>query len=217
MQWLDFDVQILEQETVDPMDEKIIKAQQQQESETQHLDRRSKANMKDDDGDEKSTAVSLKAPPTYSLKAPPSYSLKQPMADDSKKQASISTSTTSKVAYTMVGRQLDSGTDQTIKFRGIFYPPDQKAEKLFLISSITIDEGGSQTMASQAAASAKKRNREGDDDSVDNNNEVVQELIDLHDEAGLSTDELRRRYYMTSQDDLDYKQPAIAKRSKQTN
>lgn len=217
MQWLDFDVQISEQETVDPMDEKIIKAQQQQESETQHLDIRSKASMKDDDEDEKSTAVSLKAPPTYSLKAPPSYSLKQPMADDSKKQASISTSTTSKVAYTMVGRQLDSGTDQTIKFRGIFYPPDQKAEKLFLISSITIDEGDSQTMASQAAASAKKRNREGDDDSVDSNNEVVQELIDLHHEAGLSTDELMRRYYMTSQDDLDYKQPTIAKRSKQIN
>ena len=73
-------------------------------------------------------------------------------------------------------------------------------------------------MASQEVASAKKRNREGDDDSVDNNNEVdFQELIDLHDEAGLSTDELRRRYYMTSQDDLEYKQPAIAKRSKQTN
>ena len=52
------------------------------------------------------------------------------------------------------------------------------------------------TTAVAAASSKRDRSGGGDDDSVEGNVGVAyQEVIDLHDDTRLSTEELRKRYY----------------------
>lgn len=213
--WVDFDIKISEQDVVDPLDEKLLKAQQERYSEPETI------KVKNDNPDETVKAQDHEKK-SASLKSPPSYSLKQSPSSEGKKQVPKSTKSYN-VAYTFVGYQVDSETGKNLKLRGIFYPPIDNSEKLFLICSVTTVEGSPKvaslataTVAS-ATATAAKRKRLDDDDSGDDNDGVdCQELIDLYDEAGLSTDELRRRYYKTSSsnDDVSSKRPATDKRTK---
>jgi hypothetical protein len=105
----------------------------------------------------------------------------------------------------------DSCNKRKITFRGAYRPSDLNVDRLWVISSVQAQEsmtnvsssssaaGAKRYPTAAAAASSRKRRRntsDDDDDSVDGNGEVeYQELIDLHDDAGLSTEELRRRYY----------------------
>jgi len=101
---------------------------------------------------------------------------------------------------------IDDINDRNITFRGAYRCPSQNSiERIHLICSIqTLDipATGSGTAMSVAAtsvaATSKKRNRStiDDDNSVEENACVAyQELIDLHDDTRLSTEELRQKYY----------------------
>jgi hypothetical protein len=105
----------------------------------------------------------------------------------------------------------DSSDKRKITFRGAYRPSGLDVDRICVISSVQVQEPTTNTSSSSAAAgsasyaaasasaSSRKRGRnacEDDDGSVDGDRGVeYQELIDLHDEAGLSTEELRRRYY----------------------
>lgn len=90
-----------------------------------------------------------------------------------------------------------NGTSRTI--RGVFHIP-RACSRILVPAALNIHTFEVATAASPSAkasgsvAVAKKRSREDDEDEGD---DAVgyQELIDLHDDAGLSTEELRRRYY----------------------
>jgi hypothetical protein len=232
-EWLDFNVRISEQDgATDPLDEKILKAQQEGLPMSENSSpTKSNANMKSDDSEECSkmppppsnttpSKANMKAPPSYSLKAPPSYSLKQSPDADIKKGASSSNSTKAgKVAYTFSGSQIVSSGQQCIKLRGLFYPPDESLDNFFLICSLVLDEEGTQdtpgasTAVSAAAATSRKCDQSDDDHSSAGNDGVdYQELIDLHEDAGMTTEELRKRYYMA--DDNDEEPSARTKHSK---
>jgi hypothetical protein len=213
-----FTVQILGQKSIiDPLDEKLLEAQRQKRAlPVQNGDSKPPATAKSD-GETQSKAT-LKSPPSYS-KEPPANSLKQPPTAEGKKEAP-QTSSENGIVYVVTGSQVAAGSaDHNVQFRGLFHPPDAKLQKLFLICSVQVDRECPQQTASAAtpppaAAAARKRNRadDGDDESGDGDGAVeYQELIDLHDDAGLSTEELRSRYYGRGSDH-DGKKPSVMKK-----
>jgi hypothetical protein len=219
--WIDFQVQISKQYSIDPLDEKLLKAQQESLPISNKNDDDSKfpAKAKSDDPDEKLCKPppspttpfkpDLKAPPSYSLKDPPSYAQqKLPATEPEKKRA--------KIAYNIIGSQV--GTGERIYFRGVFYPAYDGQQNLFLICSVVVDEQPDETTTSTApaaAASSRKHHRfDDDDDNAGSNGVDYQELIDLHDEAGLSTDELKNRYNLAN--GLGGKPSIRSKRTKHT-
>ena len=218
-----FSVQITQQDkaTIDPLEAKLLDAQEQKRKE---ISANGKKDDNDDIKKphlKSPPSYSLKSPPSYSLKAPPSYSLKEPPTTgdaDSKllKQpppgSTVASTSGGDTVCVMSGVQVESSSSGKIRnFRGIFYPPsDSKIEKLFLICSLRhLEEevvvpaaaGAAATTTGPippvAAAAARKRHRsEEDDDDVGNDGNVAyQELIDLHDDSRLTTEQLRAKYY----------------------
>jgi hypothetical protein len=151
--------------------------------------------------------TSKMGPPPSNLKVPPSYSLnetKAPPSPDYKDSLVVITARQIKEG--------DNDNSRTFTFRGAYRSPVGAAvERLCVISSVQVEEllattaaaahgtgsGGAVAGTSAAAAASRKRRRSGsrDDDSEERGGVEYQELIDLHDDAGLSTEELRRRYY----------------------
>ena len=102
------------------------------------------------------------------------------------------------------------GTDPngwTQKIRAVFHalPDTSSATRLYLMAVVRTSQAAAHSSASAAAAppakpasaaASRKRGRLDEEDEDDGDDGVgYQELIDLHDDAGLSTEELRRRFY----------------------
>jgi len=106
--------------------------------------------------------------------------------------------------FVVAGSQIGTSEidDVGVSFRGAYRRPSKASvERIYLICPIQT-QGSTSTSAAggtaAVAAASKKRIRSesGDDDSVERNAGVAyQELIDLHDDSRLSTEELRKRYY----------------------
>jgi len=214
--WMEFEVLFSKEPGMltDPLEMKLLEAQEEQ----QQLENGSSIDdnwMKE----KKSPAKgNLKAPPSYALKESPG-NLKDTVerkcnlkAPPSTSKAGDSTNTIFVVSGCQIGNDDDTPDDRKISFRGAYRcPSNTPFERLHLICSIQTHDGatsGSAASSGAAAASAgtssvaaagsKKRNRSSgdDDDSVEGNVGVAyQELIDLHDDTRLSTEELRNRYY----------------------
>ena len=229
-EWMEFSIQIREQEkcATDPLQKKLLDAQQANRPLTENDESKAPAKMKNVENEDNAK----KAPPPSSdakqpgLKAPPSYSLKKSPSAKVEKQGPASTAEGATM-YSISGSQLEPDSGRSIlKFHGVFHPPDSNVQTIFLICSLQAEEESSDQTAGTAAKSspaaavavARKRTRGGDDDdedSVDNEDGVeYQELIDLHDDAGLSTEELRRRYYGGGGNGDSKKAPASNKRAK---
>jgi hypothetical protein len=111
--------------------------------------------------------------------------------------------------FQTAGENIDK---HTITFRGAYRSSSQSlGGGIHLICSTQVIERGTasatasgaamSTTSTAATAASKKRNRrtrdDDDDESVEGNSFVAyQELIDLHDDSRLSTEELRKKYYM---------------------
>ena len=216
--WMEFEVTFAEEPaSQDPLQIQLLESQEQKQS-YNRLSTATKTGNENinDDGMEK------KSPAKGNLKAPPSYSLKEKIGiDDAQKCSSKDSATgegqmghqgfskrTPTVQDDMVvvvsGSQIgNNGQDKSkIKFRGAYRcPPNASVERLHFICPVEILDGTSTQMAgatTAVAAASSKRDRSGggDDDSVEGNVGVAyQELIDLHDDTRLSTEELRKRYY----------------------
>jgi hypothetical protein len=225
-QWFEFNLTFAkEAEPTDELELKLLKTQEEKQG-------MNGGNSKDDSP----VKGNLKAPPAYSVgdaeegkKGPAKANLKSPPL--------YSTTTTEGTVFVISAtHQGDGGGEEKgrrISFRGMYRPPPTFISRLYLISSVQIEENptassngnnnGAQkaapvvaAAAAAAAAPARKRGRsnrddDDDDDSVEGGGGVeYQELIDLHDDAGLSTEELRRRYCGGGRrdDDDDAKKPS---------
>lgn len=262
--WLEFSVEFSRQPVSgDPMEEKLLKAQEEKDACTAaSQETASSGNKKTDEGydDEEqddgkaasaknpATTGSLKAPPSYSSnngeesrkQSPPTSSLKAPRSYSLKKGPDAAEKDDSLViiSATQVKDNANDSTDnnkRTITFRGAYRPPGTAdVRSLCIISTVQVEEASAATAAAAAAgacsssgatagavvpaAGSRKRRQSGndndDDDSIEARGGVeYQELIDLHDDAGLSTEELRRRYYGSGAardhpNDNDTKKPA---------
>ena len=187
----------------DPLEEKLLKAQDDKNATAGQQKQSSKAsgNLKAPPSySAKSDEGSQKSPPKSNLKAPPSYSVQEAKTDP------VNSDDNGALVVISATRVQDGkeGADRNVTFRGAYRPPsDAAVERLCLISSVQVEEASSgaaagDAVAPPAAAASRKRRRSAadDDDSVEGRGGVeYQELIDLHDDAGLSTEELRRRYY----------------------
>lgn len=146
----------------------------------------------DDDDDDTDVKGNIKSAPASSM-------------GNGKKAAAVGD------VYILEGGQVMNGSTSH-KIRGVFRPilPSSKASRLFLMVSVQeatqvaaagvaaspAKPAGSGTAASAPTSSRKRgRKKEEDDEEGDDDGVGYQEIIDLHDDAGLSTEELRRRYY----------------------
>ena len=125
-------------------------------------------------------------------KAPAAASLKQPSSTGKQTTGDI---------FVLTGKQVSAAAASggvTCTIRGLFRAPEN-ASRIFLMTALQTSQvavaSPNAKQAAPAAAAARKRTR-GDDEDEDGDDAVgYQELIDLHDDAGLSTEALRRRYY----------------------
>jgi hypothetical protein len=229
-EWLEFLITFSQQAATsgDPLEERLLKAQDEKNQKSNGSGS-SNAPLKgsSDEGDvsQKQRATNLKAPPSHAEEDSKSPATASATAG----KAPLSSNDDNITLVVMTGTQLVDGGKSKITFRGAYRPPiAAMAERLWVISSVQVEEPTTGAVAAgavtasaaapAAAAAARKRGRnddDEDDDSVDGNKGVeYQELIDLHDDAGLSTEELRRRYYgaaaaaATANGDEDAKQPA---------
>lgn len=203
-EWIDFRIQISLLHSIDPLDEKMLKAQQEslQFSEKNEGGTRLAARSKSDDQleDVNTPSPCSTTPLKGNLKAPPSYALKDsPPSVQRQKSATKPGSKSSTNAYAITGWQIGQG--ERINFRGVFYAADDGQRNIFLICSVRVDEHGGETTtittpsaAAAPAAASRKRGRLNEDDAVGSNGIDYQELIDLHNEATLSAEELTKRY-----------------------
>ena len=175
-----------------------------------------------DDDQEKPKASNLKEPPSYSAKQPPTTELKslkkQPPSSSGHDDGGTSYLD---ILCSVAGRERDNGIvkgDDLVEFRGVFRAPaNPTANKLCLICSVKVVPktsiakavaGSSKPPPAAAAASsaapavARKRSRDtsaaNDDDDVDDNAEEgveFNELIGLHEDANLTPEQLRAKYY----------------------
>ena len=101
------------------------------------------------------------------------------------------------------GENFDSTNGGCVTLNGSFRRPSSSDEKVCIICRVSRSIAGKSSTAASpvAAASARKRSRSEreDDDSVGEQEKggVLNELIELHDDANLSTEELRAKYYGT--------------------
>jgi len=192
--------------------------------------------------EKKSSAKSnLKAPPLYSSETKGRSKFKESVGDVDKGpetsvvKTSAHTSVKAKAddsidtVFVMTGTQIDNGIDdRKISFRGSYRCQSKASvERLNLICSIhassPVATTGASSSACAVAASANKRNRSDDgEDSVEANSGVAyQELIDLHDDSRLTTEDLKRKYYGRGSGDMagdgEKKRPAESKRLKGNN
>ena len=169
----------------------------------------------DDDLDQKAPAK-----PSPSLKAPPSYA-----DDGKKAAATAGANDTDKktgfifsLSATQVGGDKPMDDDNiSVTFHGSFRRPRVSDEKIFIICPVILSTNtagaaagaaaGSASAAPAAAAAAsagatsRKRGRSAleDEDDVscveEDKGNVLNELIGLHDDAHLTTEQLRAKYY----------------------
>jgi hypothetical protein len=192
----------------DPLSKKLLDAQEKNQPINGELLLDGKMPAKDG----KMPAAGLKSPlkedlssSSPSLKKPPPYSLKEPLSAESaqlKKAPPSSSSSDNDLVYSITGKQVEAEGDSIMEFHGFFRPPAPEKTNLFLIGSVKVTHAAAAAASAQAppAAAAKaaaKRSRDDeDDDSVTNDGGVeYNELIALHDDARLSTEELRLKYY----------------------
>lgn len=178
--------------TVDSIEQRFLDAQAEKDSATSGSNNSKPAAAKSgDEGDLKQQA-SAKAP-SYSLKqAPPASSSSEGKAPPA-----------AGAIYVLQGSQIPDTPGESIRtFRGLFRAPsDTTRDSTFVTVAIQASEagaaaGGAAKPAPAAAASAaRKRGRDNEEEDDGDEGVGFQEVIDLHDDAGLSTDELRRRYY----------------------
>ncbi len=220
--WMEFEVSFSEEPASDdPLQVQLLESQEQKQSHSR-LSKASKTGNKITDNDEMPKKCpakgTLKAPPSYSLKGKSDINDSQKyIPNDSKlgeKKASHKgfskgpSTAHGDMVFVVSGTQIESsGVGKTkINFRGAYRCPSKASvERLHLICPVEVLDGTQATAiaaggtAAVAAASAKRKTSMGeddDDDSVEGNVGVAyQELIDLHDETRLSTEELRKRYY----------------------
>lgn len=193
--------------TVDPLEMKLLEAQEKELltpgiEENKEISSAKKTGKNTIDGrwmnDKKSPAK--KAPPVYSL-------IK---TGDVKESTECGENNTKyfveDVVFVVSGTQIGNNEkdNKKITFRGSYRCPlENFIERLHLICSIQANDGAASgtAMTSGAAASAgavsvsKKRNRLDDDSIEDGDAHMYQELIDLHDDTRLSTEDLRKKYY----------------------
>ena len=168
--------------------------------------------MKTDNGCNDGDLMGKKSSAKGNLKAPPDYSLKEKSDDGSAikvqanmghKKADIKSEAQNDIIFVVSGAQIGDirGNMPAINFRGAYkYPSIFPCKKLHLICPIqTIDVSTSDAVggtAAVAAASKHRNSRSSDNDSDEGNSNVAyQELIELHDDTRLSTEELREKYY----------------------
>ena len=187
----------------DPMTQKMLKAQRE------GLSTSSPVGKSDPNEDDKPSpgSDSKKPPPAISsgsLKAPPPYSLKDPPTSSDTKKASpevknspADDSNGSDCLYSLTLQQ--TGTSgPVLTCEGVFEPQVASANKICLICTTKMGTASpSKSPPAAAAAAPAKRSRANDDDEASDNDEGVEynELIALHDDARLSTEELRLKYY----------------------
>mmetsp|Transcript_4803 Transcript_4803/g.13868 ORF Transcript_4803/g.13868 Transcript_4803/m.13868 type:complete len:364 (+) Transcript_4803:109-1200(+) len=218
--WLEFEVLFSKEPmSTDQLEIELLKAQEERQTSSE-----SESTTKTDVDmiDKKSTITNhnLKAPPSYSLKKS-SEKFKNPSRDcntkcgvsDSKPLNFNSKSDTQEnTIFVVSGTQIQNEGNENCKFtfRGAYRsPPPPMTDRLNLICSIqSIDKGAVASGAavsaatSSAASTRKKRKRStgNEDDSIEGDSIVAyQELIGLHDDTRLSTEELRRKYYGTGE------------------
>jgi hypothetical protein len=219
--WMEFEVIFSkEQMSMDPLQIQLLEAQEQKQlcygssTTTTTTDNDS---IDDNWMEKKSLAKgNLKAPPSYSVKEKSANSIDTVRKCSSKNSTSKSTagdvietnegkmSHQNDMIFVFSGSQIgnDGIDDISISFRGSYRCPSKASvERLYLICPIQTVDGSTSTSVAGgttavAAASTKRNRSRNDDESVEGNIGVAyQELIDLHDDTRLSTDELRKRYY----------------------
>ena len=103
--------------------------------------------------------------------------------------------------YQVYGRQVDAEDSnnnggEILEFKGCYHPGDGKSVALLCQARmITVSKPATAVAAATAAAAGHKDEGEDDDDEDDADENVdYDELIALHEDAGLSVDALRKRY-----------------------
>jgi hypothetical protein len=194
----------------DPLSKKMLDAQENNQPINGELLMDGKMPAKDG----KMPAAGLKSPPkeyssssSPSLKKPPPYSLKEPPSAESaqlKKAPPSSSSSEDDLIYSITGKQVEAEGDSIMEFHGFIRPPTAEKTHIFLIGSVQVTHAATAAASAKAPpaavaakAAAKRSSRDDeDDDSVTNDGGVAyNELIALHDDARLSTEELRLKYY----------------------
>ena len=219
--WMEFEVIFSkEQMSMDPLQIQLLEAQEQKQLSNGSSTIVTTGNDSMDDNwmEKKSPAKgNLKVPPSYSVKEKSDISIDNARKSSSKDFPIKSTagdviesnkgkmSHQNDMIFVVSGSQIgDDGIDGiSISFRGSYRCLSKASvEKLYLICPIQTVDGSTSTSVAggiaAVAAASTKRNRSSNDDgeSVEGNIGVAyQELIDLHDDTRLSTDELRKRYY----------------------
>ena len=136
-------------------------------------------------------------------------------------------SKTSGIYYRVFGTQVESNGGDLMEFLGGYYPPSTPEEKVGLVCQVRMipaatTPGNGTTSSPQAAApqvpmavaAAAARIDDEDDDEYEEADENVDynEIIALHEDAGMSVDDLKKRYREETEEDDDNK-PASATRA----
>lgn len=240
--WMEFEVRFSKEPvSEDPLQIQLLEAQDQKQLCT-GSSTTTKTGSHYIDGD----SMEKKSPAKGDLKAPPSYSLKErsndcidtarrcsrndyPQNPTESQEHNTKSTVQNNMIFVVSGSQIGSGgkDGSSISFRGSYRcPSTASVDRLHLICPIQTIEGATSTAVAggtpAVAAASKKRNRSrtGDDDSVEGNTGVAyQELIDLHDDTRLSTEELRKRYCGSwgKKEEFEKKHATDNKRLKGTN
>eukprot|EP00934_Nitzschia_sp_Nitz4_P001825 Nitzschia sp. Nitz4//scaffold23_size168460//125545//126270//NITZ4_002240-RA/size168460-processed-gene-0.234-mRNA-1//1//CDS//3329543698//1825//frame0 len=174
----------MEQVFLDAQADKMAAAAASQESEVAEgkMPAKPKATGDDDENDGEENAKMPAGKMPAMKKAPPS---EKPTA--------------ATVVYALDGVEVKEGGGYSRTLHGLFRVPASAPENSIFVMT-TLQEPSS-AAAAGAAMPARKRTRAtrslDDDEEDDDGDEGVgyNELIDLHDDAGLSTEELRLKYY----------------------
>mmetsp|Transcript_26499 Transcript_26499/g.64581 ORF Transcript_26499/g.64581 Transcript_26499/m.64581 type:complete len:274 (+) Transcript_26499:44-865(+) len=160
---IELQVQILEQEIVDSLDEKLLQAQHKKLESELEGENKTVTSPASVDQDQKEAALPA-------AKCPPA----RPMSGvDSKSRT-----------YSIMGSAFRES--KAISFRGVFRPATNKEDgsSLFIICTTKVENAAVAT-PSDGTATAAKRKRDDDSDNDDSRRTKVdyQELIDLHEDA----------------------------------
>ena len=103
------------------------------------------------------------------------------------------------VVYRVYGRQIEATKGEILEFRGGYSPPsDGSSKEVSMVCQVRIVKStpsvATVATGKPAAAAAAARVDTTDDDDDDEGEVDYEELIALHEDAGLSVDALRKRY-----------------------
>ena len=117
--------------------------------------------------------------------------------EDGKKPAASSSDKQTTVLYAVHGLEVANGASlQLLEFRGTCVVPQNSSDSVELVCDVRWTSAKQVPHVSTAAAAvARKRGADDDDDEDDEADDQVdyEELIALHEEAGLPVDQLRKR------------------------